>query len=155
MFISSHVEAPIELSERGYYIEYFIIIDLIGVTRRGWRILAESPSRVCKIMENSPNLRVYGWSYVNTGISPLYYTSIKHFSKRRYTTLFICFHVKGPIDLSEGMYYLKDFIIIDLVAVTWVGGGWEKFSTCRRQGFGKLWKILPICETYRNTTMST
>ena len=33
--------------------------------------------------------------------------------------MFICFHVKAPIDLSECVYYLKYFIIIDLIAVTW------------------------------------
>ena len=45
-------------------------------------------------------------------------------SKHKNITMFICFHVKRPIDLSEGMYYVKYFIISDLIGVTW---GLEEF----------------------------
>ena len=55
-FIWFHVKAPSDLSERVYYLKYFIIIHLIAVTRGLiGRISAESPSRVCKAMANFPN----------------------------------------------------------------------------------------------------
>ena len=138
MFICSHVKAPIDLSdlsERGNYIkgEYFIIIDLIGVMRGAWEIF----SRVAiKGLQNygefsqSASLWMKLYKHENKSTALLHRKSIFDSKHTNITMLYaftskgpidqvICFHVKGPIDLSEGMYYLKYFIISDLIGVTW------------------------------------
>ena len=114
-------------------------------TRGVGRILAEPPSRglVCKTIENSSNARVSRSTELCKLEKKSTIASIKYFSKHRNITMFICFHVKAPIDLSERVYYLKYFIIIDLIAVTW---GVGRILAQPRRGFAKLWRILPICE---------
>ena len=99
------------------------------------RILAEPPSRglVCKTIENSPNARVSRSTELCKLEKKSTIASIKYFSKHRNITMFICFHVKAPIDLSERVYYLKYFIIIDLIAVT-SGFNWGNFSRVAVEG---------------------
>ena len=78
-----------------------------GVGLQNYRQYSQSPSVYIRLCKQDKNFTI---------------ASIKYFSKHRNKTMFICFHVKTPIDLSERVIdYLKYFIIIDLIAATW---GW-------------------------------
>ena len=69
------------------------------------RILAESPSRVCKTMWRI--LPICEWTIA----------WIKYLSKHKNTTMFTSSDVKTPINQWECAYYNKYFIVIDLIWV--------------------------------------
>ena len=90
---------------------------------QSYRQYAQSPSVYIRLCKQDKNFTI---------------ASIKYFSKHTNKTMFICFHLSTY--QSAWIDYLKYFIIIDLIAVTW---GW---------GLGRILAEGPsrVCKTMDN-----
>ena len=61
------------------YLKYFIIIDQYRSHVGSWEDFSRVAAKGLQNYGEFGNLRVFRWSYVNTGISPLYYCIDKVF----------------------------------------------------------------------------